>query len=298
MLASARANADQRRYAQAYDEYTRATQLSPDHYLTWAGRGALLASVGAWESAASDYAKAIQLGTPAADASWWGVPQLCYYAGEHKAYEAVCASLEEKLFDSEDTAMVTIAARSICLQPIAKEHARRIAAKLEQALDRPQDLPPFGFPRDDPPPPPPPLGDFGGSPPPNGFPRELLAYAAALAHYRCEDFDRARALLEPIAANSVRFRPTAQLAQPLLAMTCERLGQSERAKSCSSSQATESIQSWAEGSEDAQASPLPWFDGIESQILLSEATQLITSQSLDDSVFEQVDADALRLLQP
>ncbi len=92
LLVSARANADQGRIPQAYTEYTRATELSPDHYLTWAGRGSLLANLGAWKLAARDYAKAIQLGTPPDDPSWWGVPQLCFYAGEKDAYDSVCKS--------------------------------------------------------------------------------------------------------------------------------------------------------------------------------------------------------------
>ncbi len=95
LLDSGRANADQQRWHLAWTQYTRATQLQPDHYLTWSGRGALYARLGAWRSAAEDFATALKLGAPANNPGWWGVPQLCLYADDQQAYQMVCADASQ-----------------------------------------------------------------------------------------------------------------------------------------------------------------------------------------------------------
>ena len=96
LLDSARANADEQRWAQADAQYTRAVELQPDHYLAWSGRGSLYVRLGLWKKAAADYTQALELGVPVNNPGWWGVPQLCWYAGDEQGYRLGAAGVRSR----------------------------------------------------------------------------------------------------------------------------------------------------------------------------------------------------------
>ncbi len=153
LLDSARANADQERWPLALAQYTKATELQPDHYLTWSGRGSLYTRLGAWHAAAGDFAKAVELRAPANNPGWWGVPPLFLYAGDKEAYRQICTTLGGQLHQSEDPTFVAFAIRSMLLAPTSPEEASALATRLEESLENsgaaPWGAPPF----------------FGGRPP-------------------------------------------------------------------------------------------------------------------------------------
>ncbi|MEZ6061944.1 MAG: serine/threonine-protein kinase [Planctomycetaceae bacterium] len=304
LLVSARANFDQGRIQQAFEDYTRATELSPDHFLTWAGRGSLLATLGAWKPAASDYARAIALGTPADDPSWWGVPQLCFYAGEREAYAAICDSLSDKLDKSKDAALITLACRSICLQPIEQDRAASLAARLESLLEHSNPpRPPFGppddrargLPENDRQRPPAPGRPFGPGVPQLGLPRELTAYAAAMAHYRNGNFHRAKELLQSSRRDSFFGAGAMQLAMPLLSLVQHRLGETDAARK-SLSAATAEHTKWIESMSTSGTARFPWFDGVEAYILLSEASLQINGRPVDPAPMAKLESAARAML--
>ena len=132
LLDNARANMDQQRVEEALGQYTLATELQPEHYLTWAGRGALFAQQGLWEESAADYARALNLGAPANNPSWWGVAPLLLYNHDLVAYERLQLALQLQLRESSDRGHVLAAARGMCLSPISPELAAEIGARLSE----------------------------------------------------------------------------------------------------------------------------------------------------------------------
>jgi serine/threonine protein kinase len=184
LLDSARANTDEQRWSLALAQYTKAADLQPEHYLVWSGRGSLYVRLGLWKLAADDYARALELGAPANNPGWWGVPQLCLYAGDDHAYQTACRTLGEQLDQSDDPMFVTMAIRSLALSESSGADFAALAARMEDLLaDQPprpngpggppdfRGPPPFGpgsgngepGPRDGPP-----LGERGDGQP---FPR-------------------------------------------------------------------------------------------------------------------------------
>ncbi len=89
LLASGRANADAQRWPDAYEAYTEATNVLPKYFLVWLERGGLNAKLGRWDAAATDFAKAVEIGFPIEQAELSGVPQLLFYAGESAAYKTI-----------------------------------------------------------------------------------------------------------------------------------------------------------------------------------------------------------------
>lgn len=106
LLASGRANADARRWPDAYDAYTEATQVLPKYFLVWFERGGLNAKLGRWDAAAIDFAKAVKIGLPIEQTELSGVPQLLIYTGEMTAYEHLREELRRSDKDDPTAALV------------------------------------------------------------------------------------------------------------------------------------------------------------------------------------------------
>jgi serine/threonine protein kinase len=291
LLDSARANADEGRWSTAAAQYTRATQLQPDHYLTWSGRGSLNARVGAWHAAADDFARALELGAPANNPGWWGVPQICLYAGNQTAYELVCERLDAQLVETDDASAVSFAVRSLCLTPRAPDDARKLADRMEQVLEQSERAL-----SDQPGPPPDERLNEPGNPPPRprpapppgpvdqrsrqfGPPLELQWHAAGLAHYRAGDPGRAIQRLEQVVRSPWPFAST-KTALPVLAMAYHADGHSADAEQALAD-AEIALNAWADILADGTLEELqiPWFDFIECVLLYEEAQHVIRSES-------------------
>ncbi len=199
LLDSARANADEQRWAAAYEQYTKAARLQPDHYLVWSGRGSMYLRLGLWNQAGADYAKALQLGAPPNNPSWWGVPQLCLFTGHPEAYRIACREMLRHAEHTTDFFFIYPALRSCLASESPVVDPQELARLAEAALG----TDPFGmlgpFPDSS-------QGGLGPKPPPNhqGQPprhdlipppvspqRLLQYYVVGLAEYRAGHIQRA-----------------------------------------------------------------------------------------------------------
>lgn len=309
LLDSARANADEGRWPLALTQYTRATELKPDHYLTWSGRGSLYARHGAWRAAAADFAAALKLGAPANNPGWWGVPQLCYFAQDDASYQIISDKLRRQAVSSDDPGQFMMIARSLFIQPVDHEDAVLLAKRIDELVDRQavgqMSSRPFPLPdhpmRDDPPTPGGPRigglafnGEFGRI---KGPPPELQWYTAGLAHYRCGEWKRAFDSLRKSTENNAHS-PHAQVGLPVLAMTCHELGQTTEAEAALARAGQfldQSLQSLT--NNETNQPPLPWFDLVECWILYREAHLLIHgSPPANGQLPEQLESGALAVL--
>jgi hypothetical protein len=93
LIDNARAYIDQSLWHQADEQYIRAINLQPDHYMAWTGRGSLYLRLGLWDQAAVFYAKALDLGANANSPGWWGIPQLFVYAKDEATYSLICENM-------------------------------------------------------------------------------------------------------------------------------------------------------------------------------------------------------------
>jgi hypothetical protein len=300
LLDNARANADEKRWSIAWAQYTRAAWLQPDHYPAWSGRGSLGVRLGAWTTAAGDFAAALSLGAPANNPGWWGVPPLFLFTGDEDSYQRVCATLSAQLDASDDVMFVTYAARSLLVQPLPREDASRLVERMEGLSERYRVLlapfaatgggGPFGIPAapsQDPHPPErdpdrrpkePAPGRFlpgPGMPFGNGIPQVINWYVTGLAHYRSANAEQALVHLQRVIAADQKFPPS-KLALPVLAMARHELGQSEEALA-DLSEAGATIDRWIADAAKGSSEPfsLPWFDLVESLVLYREAHRLI-----------------------
>ncbi len=314
LLDNARANADEGNYRLAQTEYTKAAQLQPAHYLVWSGRGSLYVRLGLWHLAAKDYAKALQLGAPANNPSWWGIPQLCLYAGETAAYDTACRTLRRQLERSSDPFFVSLAIRSCVVSRDASGNATDVKALAERATRLITELPkqsgPIsqGFIERRPP------GVDGGPPPDDKRPQRgspdfggpmtdqripVLQYIAGLAQYRAGNAKLAVELLEPSVREGTHWRAAA-IGYPVLAMAYHDLGRN-RESGEALGKANSALDDWTAKLADgtAKSLPLPWFDFIECLLLTREANQLIEAKPLpDDPRLADFERKALAAIEP
>ena len=300
LLDSARANADQQQWSLSLTQYSRATELQPLHYLTWSGRGSLYTRLGAWRAAAADYARAIDLGAPANNPAWWGVPQLCIYSENDAAFRTICVALSKQLDGTEDEGQIMMAIRGLCLSSLSEAKAQKLADRMDQMLqnspgDRSGFFAPPGVPGFLPsganPPASAPFGPGGpgapgGSGPPSGFPdfrrmpMPLKHYAAGLAHFRAGNLARGIELLREATVNYRGF-PAAAMAFPVLAMALHENQRTDDARrALKDSQRT--LDDWLNRFDPISGSQLavPWFDILECSTLHREAEQRIYTKQL------------------
>lgn len=135
LLDGARANADEGRWSLAWKQYTSAAELQPDHYVTWSGRASLAVRLGAWRTAAADFTRALRLGAAMDNPGWWGVPQLCLWAGEVEGYELACATLGEELRRRDpDPMLVVFAVRALSMRERPTAEAGALAGRVDELL--------------------------------------------------------------------------------------------------------------------------------------------------------------------
>lgn len=324
LLDSARSNAEEQRWQLAWSQYTKATELQPEHYLTWSGRGMLSAQLGAWHNAAEDFEVALGLGAPANNPGWWGVPQLCVYTGELHAYAIIRQSMARQFAETDDPASLLMAARGLLVQPVEPDEARAIAKRLEQFIDRgpPRGGPPNGIPG---------IGRFsfpprwqpnpndqrddhrndprdgprneqrderGGrrpDPPFQDVMRTLQLYGIGLARFRAGEHEEAIRSLQWIRNLDERM-PQAEMALPVLAMAHAAQGQDAMAEQ-TLSLAKRARDGWTERLL-SRSMQQPWFDCVEFFLLCREAEQkLLGDKTEQDSRLVQLESEMIQMLQ-
>ncbi|MEW4453718.1 serine/threonine-protein kinase [Bremerella sp. JC817] len=290
LLDSARANADEQRWQLALEQYTKAANLQPNHFLTLSGRGALLAQLGGWDQAAKDYAKALELGATANNPAWWGVPQLTYFAGQIDAYDDVCQKLRSQLEVTDDPPQITMIVRGICIKPGNEQDFKSLALRMESQLyhkdgrpdrgprpgsdrmppilgGRPGPMNPF---RDDGP-----NGGPGGGPPgKHGIMEAAEIYAAGVANYRAGDTKRAIELLSQ-ARSSNEAGPIAATSTAALALVMHQQGNDEQAELYLAETKVWLDQWMDEMSVSSTSTSAPWFDFLEAYIWYRQARTVI-----------------------
>ncbi len=290
LLDNARSNADGQRWAVAYQQYTKAAALQPDHYLVWSGRAALFVRLGLWKQAAADYAKALALGAPANNPGWWGVPQVCLYAGDTIAYHAACDETLDQIDKSSDGMFKIVALRSCLVAPHPRADLDRLVRMAEGILEAAPPGPfgpesfgggPPDFRRERAPERPPagepgrPAGrDFG--PPGPSPPQELRAYVAGLAHYRAGQIERAITDLRE-ALRPGPHQAGLRLPMPVLAMAYHRTGRLDEARQ-TLGEAAKDLDQRLDAIQQGEVGSMPglWYDFVEYLLLYREATELIT----------------------
>ncbi len=118
------------RWPDAYQAYTEATEILPKYFVVWLERGRLNTKLGRWDSAASDFAKAVSIGCPVERADLSGVPQVLLYAGESTAYEQLCEQLRRSTKDDP----MSVAIRGQLVGDLSESYATELAERGERML--------------------------------------------------------------------------------------------------------------------------------------------------------------------
>lgn len=292
LLDSARSNADEQRWHTAWQEYTLATELQPDHFLTWAGRGSLGVRLGLWHLAAEDFTRALELGAPANNPGWWGVPQLLAFTRNERGQQLIHATLQTQLDHPRDPGQISLIVRSLALLPIDQATAVELVELMEQALDEQEfaalavrEPAPFnpGLPRElfpdfaprSPRGPGDPRGRLttDGRPQPPPSPWELLWHAAALAQLRAGNPTAALNRLL-ILEQRAGYLPVVQLSSGIRALALLNLERTAEARQALVA-AEATLADWLSASPSLaeQPLPVPWFDLLELCCLCREARQ-------------------------
>jgi serine/threonine protein kinase/tetratricopeptide (TPR) repeat protein len=326
LVASGRTHADTGLWAAAYADYSQAIQRQPNYCYAWFERASLEVRLGLWRRAAADYSKGLQLGVPTNSPANWGIPQLFLFNGDEKDYREYCLSLLKQSEQApREVSVAVIRSCVIATEPVAEpiELAREMeellgairhpppdrslppdrplgdnpdaqesakpSANLIDGPRRPTDEPPNGprRPRHERP-------NDSRRPPP---PPDDVPYVAGLAHYRAGQFEDAIVRLRQALDN--RGWRARSIVYPGLAMAYHRSGRGAEAKEALAS-AEQAIDGWTEEMLEAPIGriPIPWLDWIECQLLLREATILLTGFApADDPRLRTIEERALAAIQ-
>lgn len=273
LLASGRANADAQRWPDAYEAYTQATEVLPKYFLVWLERGGLNAKLGRWDAAATDFAKAVDIGFPIEQAELSGVPQLLFYAGKTAAYQNLC----EQLRASNKNDVMAVAVRGQLPGDVSESTAAELADRVEAVLST--------------------MDEHDTSDGTQESVRKHHRYArmfygvnlyvAGWAYLKAGNNERALQRLEE--SNEANWLGRG-IAWPLIAVTHHRMGRGDDAlRSFEQSQKlldrllTESIE------RSNGAPPIPWIDWIEFVLNHREASIVVKGQTpAIDPQFQQM----------
>lgn len=272
LLASGRANADARRWSDAYDSYTEATELLPSYSLVWLERGGLNAKLGRWDAAASDFARVVEIGLPIEPAELTGVPQLLQFTGASSAYDRLRQELRKS--DAEDPAAASI--RGLLAGELSAEAAAQLADRVERMLSKMEQAKEVEVDSE--------------SEKPHRYLKMYYGvnlYAAGWAHLKAEDYERALQRLEE--SNKATWFGRG-IAYPLIAIAHHRMGNAEDAVRSFEQSQTMIDQIVDESIEQSSGAPsIPWVDWIELLINHREASIVIKGHTpATDSRFQQM----------
>lgn len=256
LLASGRASADGRRWPDAFRAYTGATEVLPGYFLVWLERGGLNAKLGRWESAANDFARAVEIGCPIEQTQLSGVPQLLFYAEQNAAYRKLCQELRSS---SRDDPMA-VSARGQLVDDLPEATAAELANRVERMLDAMDDK----------------TNSTESSDKKHRYAGMFYGvnlYVAGWAHLRAGDNEQALRRLE--ASNRANWFGRG-IAHPLIAIAHHRLGRAEEA--LRSLQESEELldRVLTQSVEESTGSPsIPWVDWIEFLLHHREASIVV-----------------------
>lgn len=277
LLATGRANADARRWPDAYKTYTKATEQMPSYSLVWLERGGLNAKLGRWDAAASDFTKAVDIGLPIEQAELSGIPQLLQFTGKTSAYERLREELQKFVRDDPTAASI----RGQLAGDVSIEAAARLADQAERMLTTMEQ------------------GKNSNENSTSIKKQHRYAkmfygvnlYVAGWAHLMAGNTKRALQRLEQ--SNKATWFGRG-IAQPLIAIAHHRMGNAEAAVR-SFEQAEAMVDKILDRSleESSGAPSIPWVDWIELLINLREASIVVKGHTpATDSRFQQIQSFA------
>jgi hypothetical protein len=252
----------------------------------------------------------MDLGAPATNPGWWGVPLLFAYIGDEDHYQEAYAQLMAQMEKPQDLFTLSASLRSALAAPDFLD-VNYLVKRSEQLLSEPP--PPFGGPKSFGGRPPPPRVEFlqpGARPRPEGpgrppgprgvpwYPKQLGLYLSGLAHFRAGEFEQAAQRLREATQDRTSY--VKPMAQPALAMAYYCAGKPAEAKQMLAL-AADTIEEKTDDVLDSTVGfmPLPWFDWIESLMLYREATLLLTGKDqLEDLGLKDMEQRARTVLQP
>lgn len=259
LLASGRANADARRWPDAYEAYTEATEVLPGYFLVWLERGGLNAKLGRWDAAAADFAAAVEIGFPIEQAELSGVPQLLLYTQDTTAYE----HLREELRRSDRADPTATAIRGQLVGELSATAAAELADRVERMLSA--------------------MGNAESTAAGDESERKRHRYAkmfygvnlyvAGWAHLKAGNHQRALQRLEE--SNQANWFGRG-IAHPLIAIAHHRTGNTEGAVRSFEQSQTLLDRLLNESIEQSTGGPsIPWIDWIEFLINHREASIVV-----------------------
>lgn len=253
LLATARSHMDAQRWPEAYDAYTKATEILPRYFLAWLERGKLSAKLGRWNSAAEDFSKAVLSGGQVEQTDLLGVPQLLFYAGKMTTYNQLCDKM--RLSKKDDPAAVAI--RGLLVSDLSPSVAAELAEKVERMLNSPMNLESVDevakrkhkL-----------LGMYYG----------VNLYVAGWAHLRSGNYEKALERLED--SNHASWFGKG-IASPLIAIAHHKLGRSEEALRAFEQSQVLLNRLLDQSLGQSTGSPsIPWIDWIEFLLNYREAS--------------------------
>lgn len=122
---------------EAINDLDRAIELQPSYYLSWLQRGQTYSRLGMWSTAATDFAKALELGAPTNEPQWQGIGALFLATNQPAAYR----KLETELVDHVSKSKGLVDWQALRALAVTPDHDafidwKKIAADVEANLSR------------------------------------------------------------------------------------------------------------------------------------------------------------------
>jgi serine/threonine protein kinase/Flp pilus assembly protein TadD len=243
---------DQRDWDDAYEAFSEAIRLHPDHVSVWVERSDLLTRLGLWDLAAADYAREMELREPETTIRWFQHLLLRRAIGDEEGCRKTARAMRARFAGTLKESFVEEMVRSSLLMPDP-------AAPLPQLLELCREVAP-------------------------NWP-DSMPYILGTAHYRAGQYDEAIHRLEEALAVQPQL-PINQLSYPVLAMAHHRLGHDTKAR-LALDEAARILDRWTQeryaGRGDDRVAhrggdavwPVIWWDYLECQLYYREAKLLI-----------------------
>jgi serine/threonine protein kinase/predicted Zn-dependent protease len=267
LVSSGDLHSQQRRWAAAHADFSRAEQLEPNLLNLYFFRARMYQRLGLWDRAAADSRKIVALtGGKGGDSPEWHLHAvLCRYVGDDRGYQEACLTMRERFGESADNLAALNLVRACVLAPVPPLPPDDLVRRAEKVI----------------------VLD----------PVHWHLYVAGLAHLRAGQYERAVARLQGSLTVGADWRARA-INYPPLALAYHHLGRADQARAALAS-AEKAIDGWTEAlfKGPVGTMPIPWFDWLECLLFYREAKRLITgAPPVEDARLQTVRERALAAL--
>lgn len=265
-LEQGRAQIPGRHWDDAQAAFSKAVELRPDHASAWNERGELYAGLGLWELAAADFTREFALREPVGTIRWYRLALLQLSLGDRDGFRRLRDRMCQRFQGTFDRFSASEVVRTGVLADDSSFDFRPLAA-LAALIGSTERITPFE------------------------------QYIVGTAMYRTGDYREAIARLQASLAVDLQL-VNREMAYPVLAMAHHRLGEKQEARAAlDKSKAT--LDRWTRIRYESQGNtrwvvdqgataiwPVAWWDWLEFNVYLREATLMIEgTSSLEDPRF-------------